>query len=224
MTKSYKIRIGWRLIVLLTLGAAIFAVAPYFLLDPGLSRVSISPSFQLHFPLLLVHIFSSFFALVIGWLQFLPTLRINRPQVHRLVGRFYLTFVAIGSVTGIIVGMYTTSYIRQMAFITLVLLWLYTGWKGYWTARHKRFDAHGIWMIRNYTVTLVAATARLVTPLCILIYLVCNRGESLGGVEDVLNHVLEINIWVALVVNVVISEWMLVNRLKKRIFIDRNIP
>lgn len=216
MTESYKIRIGWRLIVLLTLGAAIFAVAPYLLLDPGLSRVSISPSFQLHFPLLLAHIFSSFLALVIGWLQFLPSLRINRPHVHRLVGRLYLAFVAIGSVTGVVVGMYTESYIRQMAFITLVVLWLFTGWKGYRQARQKRFDAHGVWMIRNYAVTLVSATARLVTPLCILIYLTGHRGEPFGGVEAVLKHVLEVNIWVALVVNVVISEWMIVNRIRKR--------
>ncbi|WP_028548553.1 DUF2306 domain-containing protein [Paenibacillus sp. UNC451MF] len=213
---DHKIRVGWKMIVVLTLGAAGFAIAPYVLLDSGQSRVSLSASFSLHYPLLLVHIFASFIALIIGWLQFLPGLRTKRPHVHRRVGRFYLGFVAIGSITGLVVGMYTSSYIRQMAFLTLVAFWLFTGWKGYRTARKKRFEAHGVWMIRNYAVTLVAASARLVTPLCILIYLTLHRGMSFQGFEPILNQVLEVNIWVGLVVNVIIAEWMIVNRFKKR--------
>ncbi|MEW9702214.1 DUF2306 domain-containing protein [Paenibacillus sp. SI8] len=212
MSSVHKNRIGWNSIVLLTLGAAVFAIAPYILLDPGYSRVALDASFFLHFPLLLVHIFASFLALVVGWLQFLPGLRSKRPHIHRMVGRFYLGFVAIGSVTGLVVGMYTASYIRQMAFFTLVALWLFTGWMGYRVARQKRFEAHGVWMIRNYAVTLVAASARIVTPLCIMMYLAGHRGLPFQGVGPILNQVLEVNIWLGLVVNLVIAEWMIVNR------------
>ncbi|NOJ72312.1 DUF2306 domain-containing protein [Paenibacillus alvei] len=155
MSVDRKPRMGWKVIVVLTLGASAFAIAPYVLLDPEQSRVSLDAAFPLHYPLLLIHIFSSFIALLIGWLQFLPSLRTTRSRVHRLIGRFYLGLVAIGGITGIIVGMYTESYIRQLAFLTLVVLWIFTGWKGYQTARHKRFDSHRIWMIRNYAVTLV---------------------------------------------------------------------
>ncbi|WP_409346740.1 DUF2306 domain-containing protein [Paenibacillus sp. MBLB4367] len=200
---------------MLTLGAAGFAVAPYVLFDPGQSRVSLNASFNLHYPLLLVHIFASLFALLVGWLQFLPGLRTGRPYVHRMVGRFYLGFVAIGSATGLVVGMYTSSYNRQMAFLILVALWGITGWKGYWTARQKRFEAHGVWMTRNYAVTLVAASARIVTPICILIYLAGHRDMPFQGVEPILKQVLEVNIWVGLVVNVVIAEWMIGNRYRK---------
>lgn len=216
MKRERTIPTGWVVIVVLTLGAAGFAVAPYVLLDPGQSRVSLDASFPFHYPLLLVHIFASLFALLAGWLQFLPGLRAGKPHVHRIVGRYYLGFVAIGGISGLVVGMYTSSYVRQMAFLTLVALWLFTGWKGYRAATQKRFEAHGIWMTRNYAVTLVAASARIVTPICILIYLAGHRGMPFQGVEPILRQVLEVNIWVGLVVNVVIAEWMIVNLIKKR--------
>lgn len=207
---------GWKIIVALTLIAAGFAVYPYLLLDPRQSRVAIDESFSLHYPLLLVHIFVSFLALLVGWIQFLPGLRAKRSYIHRLVGQFYLGFVAVGSVSGLIIGMYTESYIRQMAFFTLVALWLFTGWKGYSSARRKQFDAHGIWMTRNYAVTLVAASARLLTPLCILIYIAGHQNEPFQGVPAILENVLEVNIWVGLVVNFVITEWIVIQRLMKR--------
>ncbi|WP_152393797.1 DUF2306 domain-containing protein [Paenibacillus guangzhouensis] len=211
-----KIQFRWKLIVFLTLGAAAFAVAPYVLFDPGQSRVELNASFPLHYPLLLVHIFASLLALVVGWLQFIPWLRGRRPELHRIVGRFYLGFVLIGSLTGLVVGMYTSSYIRQMAFLTLVVLWLFTGWKGYASARQRKFAAHGVWMTRNYAVTLVAATARLVTPLCIVIYLAGHQDLPFEGIEAILNHVLEVNIWVGLVVNIVIAEWLIIHRILKK--------
>ncbi|MFC5401358.1 DUF2306 domain-containing protein [Cohnella soli] len=216
MTGERKIGTGWKVIVVLTLGAAGFAVFPYFSFDPDQSRVAIDDSFSWHYPLLLVHIFVSLFALLIGWLQFLPSLRAKRPDIHRLIGKFYLAFVAIGSVSGLVVGMYTSSYIKQMAFLTLVALWLFTGWKGYSAARRKKFDAHGVWMIRNYAMTLVAASARLVTPICILVYAVGHRNEPFQGVEAILEHVLEVNIWLGLVVNIAIAEWVIIRRLTKR--------
>jgi len=70
-------------------------------------------------------------------------------------------------------------------------------------------------MIRNYSMTLVAASARLLTPLCILIYLAGQGGQSSGGVAAVLKQVLEINIWVGLAANLVIAEWVVLSRFKR---------
>ncbi len=215
MMNKRKIQLRWKIIVVLTLIAAGFAVYPYLLFDFGQSRVAIDDSFSLHYPLLLIHIFVSLFALLIGWLQFLPSLRVKQPIIHRLVGRFYLGFVGIGSVSVLVVGMYTESYVRQMAFLTLVALWLFTGWKGYSAARRTQFGTHRLWMIRNYALTLVAASARLVTPICILVYIAGHQNEPFQGVPAILEHVLEVNIWVGLIVNFVIAEWIINNRLKK---------
>ncbi|WP_239615058.1 DUF2306 domain-containing protein [Cohnella mopanensis] len=212
MGQRRNTRRSWNVIVVVTIGAALFAVAPYFLLDPAYSRVIIKTGSRMHFPLLLVHIFVSFIALVIGWIQFIDSLRARNPEVHRLIGRIYLGCVAIGAVTGVIVGMYTTSYIRQIAFLTLSALWLFTGWKGLHSASHRRFDEHRVWMVRNYAITLVASTARLITPICILIFVLGGRNTEGGGVEFVLGHVLEVNIWLGLVVNLLIAEWLIVRR------------
>ena len=215
MTERRKIRIVWGVIAVLTLGAAGFAVAPYLNFDSSLSRVELHPSFPPHYPLLLVHIWSSFLALILGWIQFLPTLRKRRTDVHRLIGQIYIGLVAVGGVTGLTVGMFAASYVRQMAFLTLGLLWLFTAWKGYRKARLGRYGEHRVWMVRNYALTLVAASARLLTPFCILIYLAGHGGQSAGGVAAVVKQVLEINIWVGLAANLVIAEWMILSRFNK---------
>jgi len=209
--KIRRNKLGWGLLAGLTFAAAAFAVAPYLTMNSGLSRVPIRDSFELHYPLLLVHIYSSFIALAIGWLQFVPRLRERKPHIHRWIGRGYLTMVAIGSVSGLIVGMYTDSYTRQVAFLILVVLWIVTGWKGYRYARRRQFAEHGVWMIRSYAVTLVAATARIVTPLCILFY-IANKGLPDGGVEVVLAHVMEVNIFLGMVINILITEWLIVKK------------
>ncbi|QMV43636.1 DUF2306 domain-containing protein [Cohnella cholangitidis] len=216
MSRWYDNRRSWLVVVVLTLGAAIFAAAPYFLLDPSYSRVKIVADHPFHFPLLLIHIFFSFVALLMGWTQFLPSLRIRNPKAHRVIGRIYLGCVAIGAVTGIIVGFYTTSYIRQIAFLTLSVLWLITGWRGFQSARQRRFEEHRVWMARNYAITLVASTARLVTPICILIFRAGGRNTGGGGVDFVLEHVLEVNIWLGLVINMVVAEWLIVRPSKEK--------
>ncbi|MBB6672072.1 DUF2306 domain-containing protein [Cohnella nanjingensis] len=205
---------GWLILIVLFGGATGFAVGPYVLLDPGLSRVDLDPSFPLHFPLLLVHIFASFLALAVGWLQFLPALRRRRPGLHRLIGRIYLICVAIGGATGLVVGAFTESFIRQLAFLTLAALWLFTGWRGYVAIRRRQYGAHGLWMLRSYAVTLVAATARLITPLCILIFVAGHGGLPPGGVQAVVSLVLEVNIWLGLIVNLLLAEWVFAQRLR----------
>lgn len=214
MTGTRKRPIIWSVIVVLTLAAAGFAIAPYLFLDPGLSRVVLNPSVPLHYPLLLIHIGCSFLALLIGWLQFLPGLRKRRSDIHRLVGQVYMVLVVVGGVTGLTVGMFAESYTRQMAFIILGLLWLFTVWKGYRKAKLGRFREHGAWMVRNYALTLVAASARILTPFCILIYLAGHGAPAVGGVAAVVKQVLEVNIWVGLVVNLVIAEWIILSRMK----------
>ncbi|WP_165972257.1 DUF2306 domain-containing protein [Paenibacillus piri] len=203
-------QLGWSVMALVTVTAAGLAAAPYFLLDPANSRVQLDPSFTLHFPLLLVHIFASFIALVIGWVQFIPGLRKKYPRLHRRIGIVYMGGIAVGGITGFVVGLHTASFIRQTAFWALAVLWLVTGWKGYRAVRSKRIESHGQWMMRNYAVTLVAASARIITPILLLIYVAGHPGSN--GILDALGHVLEVNIWTGLVLNLIVVEWVLMRR------------
>ncbi|CAG7617666.1 DUF2306 domain-containing protein [Paenibacillus allorhizosphaerae] len=204
-------RLARSVVFLLLAAAAIFAIAPYLLFDPAYSRVKLSPALSIHYPLLLVHIFTSFLALATGWIQFVPGIRAKYVHLHRLIGRIYLGCIAVGGITALVVGMYTESFIRQLAFITLALLWFITSWKGYRRIRQGRLEEHRLWMLRSYAVTLVAATARVVTPLCLLAY-IASHGTPAGGVQAAIGPVLEVNIWVGLVLNLLICEWIFARR------------
>ncbi|MFC7442016.1 hypothetical protein [Laceyella putida] len=72
---EWKGKTVWILLTLAIISLTVFLVAPYLLFDPTKSRVKIDPSSGLHFPLLLVHIFSAAISLVIGPFQFSNTLR-----------------------------------------------------------------------------------------------------------------------------------------------------
>ncbi len=61
-----KRRLGWSLMSLAAIGVAAVVTIPYLSLDPARSRVAINPSFSLHFPLLLIHIFLAAIVLLIG--------------------------------------------------------------------------------------------------------------------------------------------------------------
>jgi uncharacterized membrane protein len=201
-------QVRWALVALSAVGVAAAAAAPYLRFDPAASRVVLQPSFPLHFPLLLVHIFSSVIALVTGPVQFLDRLRLRRPTLHKIIGRLYLGGVLIGGSTGLVIGLYTDSFIRQIAFLTLAVLWLFTGWKAYRTVRQRRFADHRLWMIRNYAMTMVAVTARIAVPLLILVLFL--RGDATAdNLRELMPEAIGVGVWLGLVVNLALAEWVI---------------
>lgn len=194
------------------IGVALFAVAPYLALDPAQSRVKLDPTFSLHFPLLVVHIFTALVALLVGPFQFSEALRQARLRLHRALGRIYLFAVLISGGTGLIIAFFDDSFTKQMAFITLSILWLYTARKGYRTIRHEDVAGHRVWMFRNYGMTLVAVTARLIMPICIVLYFASHGLPGASGVPQVVDAVLQVNIWIGIVLNLVIVDWSMLRK------------
>lgn len=70
-------------------------------------------------------------------------------------------------------------------------------------------------MVRNYSLTLVAASARLPYSILHPDHLAGHGSQSVGGVAAVVKEVLEINIWVGLTANLVIAEWIILSRIKR---------
>ena len=57
----------------------------------------------------------------------------------------------------------------RAGFTALAVVWLITGALAFVRARQRRFDEHRAWMMRNYSLTLAAATLRLAAlPLLVL--------------------------------------------------------
>ncbi|MFC7442017.1 hypothetical protein [Laceyella putida] len=55
-----------------------------------------------------------------------------------MLGRIYLGSILVGGITGFGVVIYTESFIRQMGFAVLDILWLISGRKAYSTIRQGR--------------------------------------------------------------------------------------
>lgn len=211
---SGSVKITWSILAVVAVGVGIFASAPYFTLDPAKSRVELNPSFSLHYSFLAAHIILALTALIAGMFQFIERVRIRSPQLHRAAGRVYVVCVFLSGSLGLIISVYIESFTKVTAFLTLSLLWLFTSWKGYRTAVLRRFQDHRVWMLRSYAITLVAVTARLIVPVCILLYLSLHGFRLPGGREAMVEAILETNIWIGLAINLVLVEWIVVKRWK----------
>ena len=83
-----------------------------------------------------------------------------------------------------------------IGFITLALVWLYTGAKAYVAIRRGDVAAHRRWMIRNYALTYAAVTLRVEMPLLIV-----------GGLSPVV--ALNVVSWLCWVPNLLVVEaWL----------------
>lgn len=149
-------------------------------------------------------------ALVSGLFQFHEGFRTRYSSWHRVLGRVYVISVILGGLLGLIMTFYMENFTKAMAFLTLSLLWLFTSWKGFRFAVKRQFYEHRIWMIRSYAITLVATSARLIVPICILLYIAMHGFHlSAGGRGQMVADILEINIWTGLLINLIVVEWLL---------------
>lgn len=142
------------------------------------------------------HVLGSGVALLIGGFQFLPGLRARRLNLHRWLGRVYLSAVLIGGIGGIALALRADGGLAgQFGFSMLGVVWLISGWQAYAAIRRKDVQAHRIWMIRNFALTFAAVTLR--------IYL---------GISEVLeiDDFYPAVAWLCWVPNLIIAEWLIV--------------
>lgn len=167
-------RAAWLLLVV-AVGFGVALSFPYLSLELDGSRLEVRD--QLQFSFLVGHIFTAAVALVLGPLQFMPKVR-ARKRLHRVIGRSYLLAGVLPSAAAAIpVAVWSGRPVTQFGLITAAVLWLITGGLAYRAARRRDFAAHRAWMMRNYALTFLAVTSRLLTPLLLLAQV------PLGGVE-----------------------------------------
>jgi hypothetical protein len=206
---------SWWILFIVSLGVMIPFMLPYLTLDPAKSRVAIT-SDTIQYPLLVTHIIFAFIALITGFLQFIERIRIQNPKTHRFLGRAYVISVFISGLLALVVVFYIENFTKSLAFLTLTIVWLVTCWNGYRSAVKRRFKEHRIWMIRSFGVTLVAVSARLLVPLLLLSYYILSGFTIPGGRERMVEEVLNVNIWVGLLLNFIIVEWIIIKKAGKK--------
>ncbi|SDX57678.1 DUF2306 domain-containing protein [Paenibacillus sp. CF384] len=201
----------WWILLVVSLGVMIPFMFPYLTFNSDNSRVSIS-SKAIQYPALVAHICFAFVALLTGWSQFAQQIRRKYPRVHRQLGRVYVGSVFLSGMLSLVVILYVEDFTKAVSFLVLTGLWLFTSWKGYRTAVHRKFDEHRMWMIRSYGVTLVAVCARLAVPILLLTYGVLNGFSLPEGREGMIEEVLNVNIWTAIVIDLVLVEWVILTK------------
>lgn len=159
---------GAIVILMLSLGVAVYAVGAYSLFPLGAAvHPDMRATFAAHRPgLIPVHVFASVFALALGPFQFWTRLRTSRPSLHRWTGRLYLGIgVLFGGLAAMLAGFRAFGGpVARAGFVLLAAMWLFTGLQAYQAVRARDFTAHRRWMVRNFALTFAAVTLRLWLP------------------------------------------------------------
>jgi uncharacterized membrane protein len=195
-------RRAWVLFAVAAVAGTIM-VAPYVLLDVDASRIEVRDG--LHYGLLVAHVFTALVALVLGPLQFVPAIRARRP-VHRRIGRCYLLLGVVPSaLAGIPVALLSDRLITQVGLVVPAVGWLVTAWLAVRAIRRGDVEAHRSWMTRNYALTFLAVTARIVVPL-ILLTQVAVGAVALGSAAAVATGLIPIGQVLGWVINLMVAE------------------
>ncbi|MQA15844.1 MAG: DUF420 domain-containing protein [Pseudonocardiaceae bacterium] len=207
---GHRRRVWFLFVVAVVVGSVL--VAPYLLLDVESSRLEVTSG--LHYALLVTHIFTAMIALVLGPLQFVPAIRVRR-HWHRRIGRLYLFLGVVPSaLAGIPVALLSGRLITQIGLVIPSIGWLVTAWLAVRAIRRRDVEAHRSWMTRNYALTFLAVTSRILVPLLLLaqIPLAGATADSLAASAPSLIPIGQVLGWV---VNLVVAE-IIIRRCRAR--------
>lgn len=203
-------RIWLMLIVAAVFGAVL--VTPYLGLDVDDSRLDVSSG--PHYYLLVGHVFTALIALVLGPLQFVPAIRARR-RVHRTIGRCYLLVGVVPSaLTAIPVALLSGRLITQIGLTIPAVLWLLTGLLAFRAARRRDFVRHQNWMMRNYALTFLAVTSRVLVPLFLLAQVPFSDTVNAGSISANAQSAIPIGQVLGWIVNLVVVEILIRRRAK----------
>ncbi|MXQ66448.1 DUF2306 domain-containing protein [Actinomadura rayongensis] len=164
-----------------------------------------------HYALLVTHIFTAFVALVLGPLQFLPAVRARR-RVHRVLGRCYVfAGVLPSAAAGVPVALLSGRLLTQIGLTIPALLWPVTAFLAVRAARRGDHAAHRDWMTRNYALTFLAVTSRILVPFLLLARLAI-EGTPAGGRQALVDGTIPVGQALGWIVNLVLVEYLIRRR------------
>ena len=195
-------RTAWLMLIIAIIVSGVL-ISPYVSLDIRNSRLDVTG--PLHYSVLVVHIFTAAVALVAGPLQFMSRVRARR-RVHRTIGRVYLfAGVLPSAVAAVPVAVWSGRLMTQIGLTSAAALWLVTGGLAYRAARRRDVIRHREWMTRNYALTFLAVTSRVLVPLLLLVQLPFNR-TNVGSIGESASSLIPIGQTLGWVVNLAVVE------------------
>lgn len=184
---------GWAVMTLLAALVAVYALG--LSLVPRLRPAFVATLFAEKPLRALGHLMAGGVALGAGALQFSSRLRVQRPPVHRIVGKTYVVTVLVGGVSAILLAPWSAGGIpAHFGFGILGVLWVFATLVALVQVRARNYVAHREWMIRSYAVCLAAVTLRIYLPLSQVVGI--PFGEAYPAIA-----------WLCWVPNLVVAEW-----------------
>lgn len=145
-----------------------------------------------------MHIFFGGLALIVGWSSFPEKFRTKNIQLHRAIGKVYVTAVLLSALSGYYIALYATGgAMARWGFAGMSTAWLITTITAFLYIRRKKITKHQQWMIRSYAVTFTGVTFRLWLPLLIFAF-------DLPFLEAY-----PINAWISWVANILLAEYLI---------------
>jgi hypothetical protein len=178
---------------------------PYVLLDRSASRIDVQT--DVAWWALVVHVPCAATAMLLGALQFVPRIRARR-RVHRTIGRFFLGFGTVAFVLTAIPLALTTpnGNITRFGVLIPALAWPVVAVVAWRAIRARDVARHREWMIRLYAITFFAITARMVTPLLLLVQVPVMSSWYDGDVQAAVSASIPYGQWLGWIVNLAIAE------------------
>jgi uncharacterized membrane protein len=131
-----------------------------------------------------LHIVFAGLALLVGGFQFSRKLRRRHPRLHRWIGRTYVASVLLGGVAALVMSFFSSvAFLGLFGFGTLAVLWIWTTYRGYRSARSGDFASHQAWMIRSFALTYAAPTLRMWLLLLMLVQLPLGIDDAQAAVN-----------------------------------------
>lgn len=202
--------------------AVLFVAArlPFYLtFDTAHSLLPLQPSYpELHYLTLSGHIVFGSIALISCSLQVWPWLRKTHPKVHRISGRIYVFAGVVPSgILGLVVSVIAVQDpAGRIGNVLLSLLWFATTFLGLAAARQRRFGDHRRWMIRSFALCWSIVVNRVWIGIYLLILTPFEQSYYGGDTQAMVESVAVAAIWSSFVVNLMIAQWWLDRRPKRR--------
>ena len=189
-----------------------YSIVQYFFMDAhqaGFVKLKLmlnSTLSSLWYIMLYIHIIFGVLALVIGPFTLFTKFREKNIKLHRTMGRIYMIGILFGGISGIYLAFHATGgVLSQLGFGLLSIFWLITASQALANIIHKKIDTHEKWMIRNYSLTFAAVTLRIWLALFTGLF---------GFQQFEISYI--IIAWLCWVPNLIVAEWLIKRKHKKR--------
>jgi uncharacterized membrane protein len=157
--KNIIIKIFWFFLIVLSAYYLYRAISYRFV------REGIGPTFWNKQFWFVSHFVTAVLPLILGPFQFWVWFRNHKIKLHRLLGKLYILGCLFGGLSAIYLGI-TQPYDGSIVpTLLLATLWLFMTSAAWITIKRKNIQAHRLFMIRSYTLTLAFVFLRILSDL-----------------------------------------------------------